>query len=164
MSTHTGVKEGTGIGLKDSERKGVAKILNALLADEYVLYTKTRNFHWNVTGPNFQELHTFFQGQYEALDEIIDQVAERVRALDERPVATLDGFLELARLKEDAGELKAAEMTRILLEDHEAVIRQMREDIDEVDDRFHDAGNADEITGWLKQHEQMAWMLRSLCG
>ena len=151
------------IGLKDSERKGVSGVLNALLADEYVLYTKTRNFHWNVTGPNFNELHAFFQTQYEALDGIIDQMAERVRALDEKPASTLREFLDLTRLQEDRKNLKASEMIHVLLADHESVIRQLREDLDVVEDQFNDAGNADEITGWLKQHEQMAWMLRSLC-
>ncbi len=163
MSTHTGVENKADIGLKDSERKGVVGILNALLADEYVLYTKTRNFHWNVTGPNFQELHAFFETQYEELDGIIDQVAERVRSLGERPVSTLGEFLKISRLKESHDELNAHEMLQELLADHESLIRQMREDLAEADTRYNDAGNADEITGWLKQHEKMAWMLRSLC-
>lgn len=163
MSTHTGVKNSTGIGLNDRDRQGVTGILNALLADEYVLYTKTRNFHWNVTGANFHELHAFFQAQYEELDEIIDQVAERVRALGERPASTLREFLKISRLTESDDRLNSHEMLQELLADHESLIRQMREDLEEAGSRYNDAGNSDEITGWLKQHEKMAWMLRSLC-
>lgn len=151
------------IGLKEGSRKGVAKILNALLADEYVLYTKTRNFHWNVTGPHFNDLHKFFESQYEALDGIIDEIAERVRAIDETPIATLSEFLVKSRIKEPTGNLKAKEMIECLLEDHEAIICQMREDIDDVGGKFHDSGNQDEITGWMEQHEKMAWMLRAMC-
>lgn len=151
------------IGLKEGSRKGVAKILNALLADEYVLYTKTRNFHWNVTGPHFHDLHKFFESQYEELDTIIDEIAERVRALDETPIATLAEFLSKSRIKEPSGDLKAKEMIECLLEDHEAIVCQMREDIDAVGGKFHDSGNQDEITGWMERHEKMAWMLRAMC-
>ena len=67
------------IGLSDKEREGVVEILNTLLSDEYVLYTKTRNYHWNVVGPQFNDLHKFFESQYEALNEVIDDVAERAQ-------------------------------------------------------------------------------------
>src|SRR6267142_3411255 len=83
------------IGISESNRESIAKILNAILADEYVLYTKTRNFHWNVVGTQFNDLHKFFEGQYEALDDIVDEVAERVRALGGRSVATLAEFSRL---------------------------------------------------------------------
>src|SRR5205809_7575106 len=88
------------IGIAESERKKIVTILNTLLADEYLLYTKTRNFHWNVVGPQFNDLHKFFEGQYEALDDIVDEVAERVRALGGRSVATLAASSRLARLPE----------------------------------------------------------------
>src|SRR5690606_26836940 len=117
-------------------RQGVTGILNALLADEYVLYTKTRNFHWNVTGANFHELHAFFQAQYEELDEIIDQVAERVRALGERPASTLREFLKISRLTESDDRLNSHEMLQELLADHESLIRQMREDLEEAGSRY----------------------------
>ena len=80
------------IGIADDRRDGVLRLLTALLADEYVLYTKTRNYHWNVVGPQFNDLHKFFETQYEALDEVIDDVAERARALGGRAVATLAEF------------------------------------------------------------------------
>ena len=116
----------TNIGLSDSQREGAANILNGILADEYVLYTKTRNFHWNVTGPEFDDLHKFFEGQYEQIDEIIDEVAERVRALGKIPIATLGEFLKATRLKESTKTLTAVQMVEKLLEDHDTVIRQLR--------------------------------------
>src|SRR6266508_3155951 len=86
------------IGLLDEQREGAVAILNTLLADEYLLYTKTRNYHWNVVGPQFNDLHKFFEAQYEALDDVIDEVAERVRALGGRASGTLEEFRTSARL------------------------------------------------------------------
>ena len=100
------------IGIEDENRKGVVQILNQLLADEYLLYTKTRNFHWNVTGPDFSQLHKFFESQYEELDEIIDEVAERTRSLGEKPVATLKEFLQQARLKQCKRQAGVCVLTR----------------------------------------------------
>ena len=151
-----------GIGLSQKQRQGVVEILSPLLADEYLLYTKTRNYHWNVVGPQFNDLHKFFEGQYEALDEIIDDVAERARALGGRAVATLAEFTKLARLKEHPGrQLAAREMLRDLLADHEALIQTLRRDLDVVMARHGDAGTNDFLTGLMERHEKMAWMLRS---
>ncbi len=152
----------TNIGLSDAQRDGAAKILNGILADEYVLYTKTRNFHWNVTGPEFDDLHKFFEGQYDQIDEMIDEIAERVRALGKTPVATLGEFLKVARLKESTKTLTAVQMVEKLLEDHDTLIRQLRDDQDKIANKFGDAGNQDSLIGWMKTHEKMAWMLRSI--
>lgn len=91
------------IGLSDEQREGVVGILNTLLADEYVLYTKTRNYHWNVVGPQFNDLHKFFEAQYNALNEIVDDVAERSRALGGSALGTMTEFLKFTRLKEESG-------------------------------------------------------------
>src|SRR5262245_20734827 len=96
------------IGIADDHRATTVGILNALLADEFVLYTKSRNYHWNVVGPQFSELHKLFETQYEQLDEFVDQVAERARALDGRAYGTLAEFSQHARLKERPGEAPAA--------------------------------------------------------
>ena len=96
------------IGLSDPDRRAVVDILGALLADEYVLYTKTRNYHWNVVGMPFNDLHKFFEGQYEQLDDIVDDVAERSRALGGRSLGTLAEFKEKTRLKEEPGQVPAA--------------------------------------------------------
>ncbi len=150
------------LGLKDSARKGVAGLLASVLADEYVLYTKTRNFHWNVTGSRFQDLHKFFESQYEAIDETIDEVAERIRALGESSLGSLAEFLSATRLKEAAGKpLPADEMLSALLADHESLAKNLRKDIDQCGDEFKDVGTQDFLTGLLEQHEKQAWMLRS---
>ncbi len=153
------------IGLNDKQRSGVVDILNAALADEFVLYTKTRNFHWNVVGPQFNDLHKFFEAQYEELEGFIDDVAERARALGGVALGSMQGFLKHTRLKESTGAPPAAmAMIAELLNDHEAIIRQLRDDIGKVSDKFGDEGTADFLTGNMEAHEKMAWMLRAFLG
>jgi starvation-inducible DNA-binding protein len=149
------------IGLKDSQLQPVVDILNRLLADEVVLYIKTRNYHWNVVGPQFSELHKFFESQYDELDEIMDEVAERARALGGRAAGSMAEFLKLARLKESSGSLEAKAMLTGLLADHETLIRALREDVAAVGDKHGDVGTQDFLTGLMEQHEKMAWMLRA---
>jgi starvation-inducible DNA-binding protein len=151
------------IGIPDGNRHSVIGILNTLLADEYVLYTKTRNYHWNVIGLQFNDLHKFFEAQYEALDDTVDEVAERARALGGRAAGSLEEFKKLARLGEDVvGKVPAArDMLANLLADHEALARSLRADVDTVTDKYKDTGTADFLTGLMEQHEKAAWMLRS---
>jgi starvation-inducible DNA-binding protein len=130
-------------------------------AAQFVLYVKAPRFHWNVAGSDFGELHKFFESQYEALDEIVDDVAERARALDAISAGSLQEFLKLTRLKEQAGKNpNASGMLAALLADHESVIRSLRKDL-ETADRLGDAGTNDFLTGLMEQHEEVAWMLRS---
>jgi len=151
------------IGLSDQERKGVVDILNVLLADEYVLYTNTRNYHWNVVGPQFHDLHKFLESQYEELNEVVDEVAERVRALGGTALGSLTEFLRLTRLKEHPGQsVEVSEMVKNLLMSHEAIIQSLRVDLDGSAEKFHDIGTSDFLTGLMEQHEKMAWMLRAL--
>lgn len=151
------------IGLTKDQRQGVVTLLNSLLADEYILYTKTRNFHWNVTGPLFHDMHKFFESQYEAIDETIDEVAERIRALGGIAPGSLAEMLSLATLKEvKGGTLKSQEMVGSLLSDHEALIVSLRAGLDTAQTKFGDAGTADFLTGLMEEHEKMAWMLRSM--
>jgi starvation-inducible DNA-binding protein len=132
------------------------------LADQYVLYTKTRNYHWNVTGMQFNDLHKFFESQYTAIDASIDAVAERIRALGGMTTATLAEFSKNSRLKEHPAKYPDAKvMISNLLADHEATIRNLRKDIDACDKKHHDTGTADFLTGLMEDHEKMAWMLRA---
>ena len=152
----------TNIGLSEEQRAGVVKILNTLLSDEYLLYTKTRNYHWNVIGPQFHDLHKFFEEQYTELSEIVDQVAERGRTLDGWAFGTMSEFSQHTRLKEHPGHYpRAREMIANLVEDHETVIRQLRGDLETCADKYHDMGTNDFLTGLMEQHEKMAWMLRA---
>jgi starvation-inducible DNA-binding protein len=150
------------LGIDDAQRASVVHILGSLLADEYVLYTKTRNYHWNVVGPQFAELHKFFEAQYEELDGIVDETAERARALGGHALGTLTEFVEHARLKEQPGVyLDARSMLSALLADHEAVIRHLRVDAEAVATKHGDAGTNDFLVGLMERHEKMAWMLRA---
>jgi starvation-inducible DNA-binding protein len=151
------------IGLSDQDRKGVIDILNVLLADEYVLYTNTRNYHWNVVGPQFHDLHKLFESQYEALNEVVDDVAERVRTMGGTALGSLAEFLKQTRLKEHAGESASAlEMVRNLLLSHEALIQSLRVDLERAAEKCHDIGTNDFLTGLMERHEKMAWLLRAM--
>lgn len=150
------------IGMPDANRDGVIKLLAPLLADEYVLYTKTRNYHWNVVGPQFNDLHKFFEGQYEALDGFVDEIAERIRQLGANSPGTLAEFTKVTRLKEHPGQHPDAKgMMSAPLADHEAVIQTLRGDLATAMDKLSDAGTSDFLTGLMEKHEKMAWMLRA---
>lgn len=149
--------------LEPAEKQALAGALNRLLADEYILYTKTRNFHWNVTGPHFHDYHLLFEKQYQELDAIIDEVAEFVRSLGGEALGSLRAFLDVARLPEASGEAGAPAMVRQLLDDHEALIRTLRSDI-ETAVAANDAAAADLLTRILGRHLKTAWMLRATLG
>ena len=152
----------TTIGITDEDRAAVAVQLSKLLADEFVLYTKTRNAHWNVEGPDFHAMHLFFELQYNALDDTMDSVAERIRTIGHYAPATLKSFLELTHLTE-AIRSKNDSMGFIkeLVEDHQTIIEFIRGNINPVGEKYNDMGTSDFITGLMEEHEKMAWMLRS---
>jgi starvation-inducible DNA-binding protein len=150
------------IGIKDNNRQAVANALSKILADEYVLYTKTRNAHWNVEGIDFYDKHKFFESQYEQLDEFIDQVAERIRMVGHYAPATLGAFLELTSLTEASRQKNDSKgFIQELVADHESIIVELRENINRFAEKFQDAGTSDFITGLMEEHEKMAWFLRS---
>ena len=150
------------IGIKPENLTAVAQTLNSFLADEFVLYTKTRNAHWNVEGPDFHDKHKFFESQYDELDEIMDAVAERIRTLGHYAPATLKDFLQLTHLTEQIRSKNDSQgFIRELLADHESIIVYLRENINKIANDYNDAGTSDFITGIMETHEKMAWMLRS---
>jgi starvation-inducible DNA-binding protein len=150
------------IGLPEKDRAAIAKGLNALLADTYTLYLTTHNFHWNVTGPMFNTLHTMFMAQYTELWNAVDPIAERIRALGFPAAGSYGQFGKLSSLKDaPATPPKALEMVRILVEGHEGVARTARS-IFPLADKASDEPTADLLTQRLDIHEKTAWMLRSL--
>jgi len=152
----------TNIGISEKNTLAVVQVLFVLLADEYVLYTKTRNAHWNVEGADFYAKHTFFETQFGELDVFIDEVAERIRSLGHYTPATLKSFLSLTRLTEELTNENSSEgFLKELLNDHESIIIKMRENINHMANDLHDAGTSDFITGLMEKHEKMAWFLRS---
>ncbi|OGA50199.1 MAG: DNA starvation/stationary phase protection protein [Betaproteobacteria bacterium RIFCSPLOWO2_12_FULL_62_13] len=149
------------IGIKERDRKAIAEGLSRLLADTYTLYLKTHNFHWNVTGPMFQTLHLMFEQQYNELALAVDQIAERIRALDYPAPGTYAEYAKRSSIKETAGVPKAQDMIQLLVEGQEAVVRTARS-IFPVVDKVNDEPTADLLTQRMQVHEKTAWMLRSL--
>jgi starvation-inducible DNA-binding protein len=149
------------LGINEKDRLKVVEGLSRLLADTYTLYLKTHNFHWNVTGPMFQTLHTMFQTQYTEMWTNIDLIAERIRSLDAPAPGTYAEFSKLASIKETAGNPKAQDMIRILLEGHEAVTRTARK-VFPAAEQANDQPTMDLLTQRMEVHEKTAWMLRSL--
>jgi len=150
------------IGITEKNTDAVAVELSKLLADEFLLYTKTRNAHWNVTGDNFHANHIFFENQYKQLDEIVDSVAERMRKIGHFAPATMRSYLELAHLTEYSERTNdGLGYMKDLLEDHESIIEFLRGNITPFAEKFKDYGTSDFITGLMETHEEMAWMIRS---
>ena len=133
------------IGLEPKAVKASKTVLNNLLADHFVLLTKTWNYHWNVKGVSFHSYHIFMEELYNGLIEDIDDIAERIRSLDERPIGSLQGYLEHNRIKEhcDSEPLpEAKEMLAILSQDNDTLIREIRKDIEQLEkEEETDAGN-----------------------
>ena len=153
------------IGITGKHLKEITAMLSAVLADAMVLYTKTRKFHWNVNGESFMELHKLFEGQYKQLEEAIDEIAERISKLGAPAIGTLKEFLQLATLKETPGKNPPRTgMIQELLADHEAVIRALRKNVDDCEDKFKDKGTTDFLTSLMQGHETIAWTLRRYLG
>lgn len=149
------------IGIDETDRRKIAEGLSRLLADSYTLYLKTHNFHWNVTGPMFQELHKMFEIQYQELAEAVDTIAERIRALGILAPATYSEFVRLSSIRESTGSVSASEMVRQLTEGHETIVRTARSLMPLVN-KASDEASLDLLTERTRYHEKTAWMLRSL--
>lgn len=150
------------IGIKKEHLASVALSLSKILADEVVLVTKTRKAHWNVEGADFYNKHKFFEDIYNDLDEVVDEVAERIRSIGHFPPASLKEFLELTHLTEASrGKNDSQSFIKELLSDHESIVIHIRENIDGYVTAFHDAGSSDFVTALAEKHEKWAWMLRS---
>ncbi|PPE74836.1 DNA starvation/stationary phase protection protein [Solimonas fluminis] len=149
------------IGIGKDQRKAIADGLSRLLADEYTLYLKTHNFHWNVTGPMFNTLHLMFETHYNEAALAVDLVAERIRALGFPAPGTYKQYAALSSIKETEGVPEAMAMVRLLVEGHEACVKTARS-IFPLADEAHDEPTADLLTQRMQLHEKTAWMLRAL--
>jgi len=147
-------------GIQNQDREKVAQALVKILADTYVLFAKTQGFHWNVKGPQFYPLHKLFEEQYDALQEAIDPLAERLRALGFSAPGSLQGMLKLASIKEQDKVLSPHAMVGELLEAHEFLSKQIHSTLDAIEGT-RDEVTADLLTERLADHEKSAWMLRA---
>lgn len=148
------------VGMTEDNRKDVASKLGVLLADSYLLYLKTQNYHWNVTGGKFSMWHAMFEDQYTDLAEAVDTIAERIRALGQLAPGSFAEFSKLATLKEAGSNLSGEEMVKDLINDHETIVRHMRE-ITKVAQDDEDEVTLGILTDRMMVHEKTAWMLRS---
>jgi len=149
------------IGINESDRAKIVDGLSALLADSFTLYMMTHNFHWNVTGPQFNSLHLMFMGQYTEQWNALDIIAERIRALGHPAPGTFSEFAKLTSVKEVSGVPKATDMVRHLVDAQETTARTARK-LFPVVEAANDQPTADLLTQRLEIHEKTAWMLRSL--
>ena len=148
------------IGISETNRKKIADELSKVLADSYMLYLKTHNFHWNVTGEHFHSLHEQFEEQYTELADAVDEIAERIRALGHKAPGTFKEFHQLTSIEEDTEKPEAMEMVRRLAVANEQVLRTARKALDPAKDA-DDEATIDLLTQRLHVHSKTAWMLRS---
>jgi starvation-inducible DNA-binding protein len=149
------------IGINEPNRKAIAEGLSRLLADSYILFLKTHNYHWNVTGPMFQALHNMFEEQYTELFTAVDDIAERIRSLGENAPGSFQAFSQMSQIKEESGHPDAQQMIKNLVLGQEAVVKTAREIIP-IADEANDEPTLDLLTQRMQVHEKNAWMLRSL--
>jgi starvation-inducible DNA-binding protein len=149
-------------GVQQDKRSQIVETLNRLLADEHVLYIKTRNYHWNVRSHRFNDLHKFFEEQYTQLALVIDEVAEQARQFGGFATGTMTEFLRNSRLREQPGEYPDPDvMVRNLMSDHELLVRELRPESKRADDELEVPEAGEFLRGVLQTHNKMAWMLRS---
>ncbi len=149
------------IGINEQDRFRIAEGLKKLLADSYTLYLQTHNFHWNVTGPQFRELHLMFEEHYTELAIAVDDIAERIRTLDVAAPGTYRALSELSSIKEVEGVPPANEMVDILTKSHELVVKTCRDAL-LLAQKANDESSASLISDRMRVHEKTAWMLRAL--
>lgn len=148
------------IGINEQDRHAVAQHLKNLLADSYTLYLQTHNFHWNVTGPMFSQLHLMFEEHYNELAIAVDEIAERIRSLDVAAPGTYKAFSELSSIAEVDGVPTAEEMVGLLTRGHEQVVKTCRNAL-AVAQQADDESSAALISDRMRVHEKTAWMLRA---
>ncbi|MBA4410782.1 MAG: DNA starvation/stationary phase protection protein [Bacteroidota bacterium] len=141
--------------------KVVVTFLNLLLADEYVLYTKTRTAHWNLDGSNYFELHVFLENQYNVLDLMIDEIAEQIRSLGHYALGSLKDFLSIAQMNDDNQNFRnAGQVFETLLNDHQRIIHIIKHELSPISQVFSNRRTAIFLTEILEKHKKMAWMIR----
>lgn len=147
--------------IPNQNKEVVVAFLNILLANEYVLYTKTRNSHWNLDGPNYFELHVFLENQYIALDEMIDEIVEQIRSLGHFAMGSMKDFLSVAQMSEDNRNYSnSAHILENLLSDHETIIKSIQKGIFMISNELKDQETVVFVSGIMEQHQKMARLIK----
>ena len=139
-----------------------ADLLKSVLADQFLLYSKSRNYHWNVTGPNFYGLHAVFEKIYNELAEDVDSIAERIRAIGFKTPGTLKEFLELTSINEEPGEYPAqSAMVQNIINDFETLIEKMKSGSNKIQNDFKDDVTAGMFYSLIEKYQKTVWMLKA---
>jgi len=146
------------LNLNKEKTTTTAKELNVLLADYHLYYQKLRNFHWNIVGRNFFDLHEKFEEMYDDAKLKVDEIAERILTLRFQPVSNYTDYLKMSNLKESPSRTEDAKMVKILLEDHGKILNQMRNVIDKAE-KAGDEGTIDMVGSYIADVEKISWML-----
>jgi starvation-inducible DNA-binding protein len=149
------------IGINEENRQLIAEGLKVLLADSYTLYLQTHNFHWNVTGPRFRDLHLMFEEHYTEMAVAVDDIAERIRTLDVPAPGTYKAFAGLSAIDEVDGVPEADTMVDLLTRGHEQVVKTCRRVL-KVAQQAEDESTASLVSDRMRIHEKTAWMLRAI--
>jgi len=153
------------IGISKENREATIALLNKTLADQHLLYIQLRNYHWNLVGTRFKSLHELFEEQYNALALEIDEVAERITTLGGTAIGTFKDILSNARIEEvQEYGISDNKMLENLVNTNEAIIRNMRKDLEVIGEKYGDVVTEDLLTGLIQSHEKTAWMLRTSIG
>lgn len=138
----------------------VAKELNQLLADYHIYYQKLRNFHWNIVGKNFFELHSKFEEMYGDARVKVDEIAERILTLQYHPISRYSRYLKIAEISEESPFQTDTDMIYILLDDHKILLKQMSRVIKKAEEA-NDEGTIDLMGGYIASLEKTSWMLNA---
>lgn len=146
------------LNLNIEKSKHTVNELNILLANYHVYYQKLRNFHWNVSGENFFDLHVKFEELYDDAKLKIDEIAERILTLRFAPLSNLTDYLEKSSIKESPSDLSDRAMVDVILEDHGTLLTQLRTVVEKADGA-DDEGTIDLIGAYIRELEKTSWML-----
>lgn len=146
------------LNIDQDKTEKTAKELNLLLADYSMYYQKIRNFHWNITGENFFDLHIKFENMYGDAQEKVDEIAERMVTLGYKPASNYSDYIEMSQLEESESEIEDKEMVKRLLEDHKTILTQMSK-VAEAAEAANDSGTEDLMDGYTADLEETVWML-----
>lgn len=149
--------------MTNEPKKACAEALSKVLADTFVLYLKTHNFHWNVEGAKFRELHLMFEEQYRDMWEALDVIAERIRALGEYAPGTTAKFAKLASIKDNEKIPAAQDMLRELIAGNETISAEIGKAIKTVQEAG-DEPSADLLIGRQTTHDKQVWMMKAMLG
>lgn len=146
------------LGLDENSTSATVKELNVLLADYHLYYQKLRNFHWNIIGKNFFDLHEKFEELYDDAKLKVDEIAERILTLRYQPTSNLSEYLKIANVRESGSDLSDYEMIQVLLEDHKTLLKQLRK-VTKTAGEGNDEGTIDLVGGYIRELEKTSWML-----